>query len=168
MSTEYLTDAIDKALRLIPNTDFLTKDIVDEFNMLSDYDATCKLHHPLNDLDIRKGEKRKVFNSLWNFNFLLKSKHSSEDNDTIFKFNSHNSWTQMLNSLPYSLTNDQMQCLKDILQYISTGKRLNALVQGDVGCGKTIIAFFLLYKEFVCIEAQQADFLSASMSRELL
>lgn len=144
MSIEYLTDAIDKALKLIPNTDFLTKNIVDEFNMLSDYDATCKLHHPLNDLDIRDGERRKVFNSLWKFNFILKSKHSSEDNDTIFKFNSHNSWTQMLNSLPYSLTNDQMQCLKDMLQYISTGKRLNALVQGDVGCGKTIIAFFLL------------------------
>ena len=73
MSIEYLTEAINKALDLTANTDFLDKFIVDKFNLLSDYDATRKLHHPRNDFEIRDGQKRKVFNDLYNFNFILKS-----------------------------------------------------------------------------------------------
>lgn len=141
MSSEYLTEAIDKALQLTANTDFLDKFIVEDFNLLSDYDATTKLHHPKNDFEIRDGQRRKVFNDLFKFNFVLKSKNNKNDvSQFILKDNSR--WGELRKLLPYQLTNDQDKCLFALYDYMKSGKVLNALVQGDVGSGKTMIALF--------------------------
>ena len=44
-----------------------------------------------------------------------------------------------MESLPFSLTQDQEKAVTEMLSYAEAGRRINALVQGDVGCGKTII-----------------------------
>lgn len=141
MSSEYLIGAIDKALVMLANTDFLDRFIIDKFNLLSDYDATIKLHHPKNDFDIRNGQRRKVFNDLFKFNFILKSQ-AKENDFSKYILRNNNKWDELRNLLPYTLTNDQNNCLNQIYNYVNSGKILNSLVQGDVGSGKTMIALF--------------------------
>jgi ATP-dependent DNA helicase RecG len=51
---------------------------------------------------------------------------------------------KLLSSLPYQLTEDQQAAVDGMLRHIGSGQRLNALLQGDVGCGKTIVAFLML------------------------
>ena len=46
--------------------------------------------------------------------------------------------------LPYALTDDQKRVYEEIVTDMKKGNRVNALVQGDVGCGKTIVAFLLM------------------------
>ncbi|QIK57491.1 ATP-dependent DNA helicase RecG [Erysipelothrix sp. HDW6A] len=46
-----------------------------------------------------------------------------------------------LNNLPYTLTSDQEESLHDILDDIHSQKQMNRLLQGDVGSGKTVVAF---------------------------
>lgn len=48
---------------------------------------------------------------------------------------------QVINTLPYTLTDSQGVVLKEITKCISSENRLHALMQGDVGCGKTVVAF---------------------------
>lgn len=45
-----------------------------------------------------------------------------------------------IKSLPYALTNAQSRCLEEIKKDVSSGRAMNRLVQGDVGCGKTVVA----------------------------
>lgn len=47
----------------------------------------------------------------------------------------------VINSLPYKLTNGQKNTYESIKEKMMNGQRIKALVQGDVGCGKTITAF---------------------------
>lgn len=144
MSDDYLTDCIKRALGMIPNVDYLEYDTVKSFGLMSEYDATTKLHSPSNDMDIRDAQKRKVFDDLFRFNFILKNKFNSLDNKNIPYIKSCDIWSAMKGSLPYTLTADQNKAISDMLEYIKRGKRLNSLVQGDVGAGKTIVAFFMM------------------------
>lgn len=141
MSSDYLKECIDKALQLIANTDFLDKNIVDEFSLVSDYDATNKLHNPKNDFDIRDGQRRKVFNDLFKFNFILKEKNF-DNVISPFLLKDRSIWDKLRELLPYKLTNDQDKCLEGIYEYMNSSRVLNALVQGDVGSGKTMIGLF--------------------------
>ena len=51
---------------------------------------------------------------------------------------------KILSSLPYALTEDQEGAYKDLSGQMKEGKAVHALVQGDVGCGKSILAFLLM------------------------
>jgi len=50
-----------------------------------------------------------------------------------------------LNQLPFSLTDDQKSVLEDILNDLQAKQRMNRLLQGDVGSGKTVIAALAMY-----------------------
>ena len=53
---------------------------------------------------------------------------------------------QVINSLPFSLTKSQLQALKDIDDDMFTEWRMVRLLHGDVGSGKTIVAFLAMLK----------------------
>lgn len=144
MSQTYLSDTIEKAFKYVSNTDYLTKDIVEKFNLLSEYNCLKKLHFPDNNIDVQLAEKRQVFDELFKFNFILKNKMKDSSADTKYKIKSNNIWNEIKTKLPYSLTQDQENTVYDMYKYMKEGKRLNGLVQGDVGSGKTIVAFFML------------------------
>lgn len=46
-----------------------------------------------------------------------------------------------IDALPYKLTDGQLNAVKEISKDLSSGYQMNRLLQGDVGCGKTIVAF---------------------------
>ncbi|MBR1918942.1 MAG: ATP-dependent DNA helicase RecG [Spirochaetales bacterium] len=46
-----------------------------------------------------------------------------------------------IRKLPFSLTEDQKSCLEDIRNDLDSSFQMNRLLQGDVGCGKTLIAW---------------------------
>ncbi len=50
----------------------------------------------------------------------------------------------LYNKLPFDLTKDQKECLKNMFSVIKQKKQLNTLIQGDVGSGKTIVAIFMM------------------------
>ena len=50
----------------------------------------------------------------------------------------------ILKNLPFELTSDQKSSINEICAIASSGKRLNVLLQGDVGCGKTIVAILAM------------------------
>ena len=52
---------------------------------------------------------------------------------------------EFVSELPYELTDGQKQAINDICADLKSGKPMNRLVQGDVGCGKTAIAASVMY-----------------------
>lgn len=72
--------------------------------------------------------------ALRKYNFLDKTKG--------IKFSLHSELiNKFLNTLPFKLTKDQLSALGDIRKDMTSSKPMNRLLQGDVGSGKTIVAF---------------------------
>lgn len=144
MSNDYLSTTMEKALKTITNTDYLDEDIVKDFNLLSEYDTYFYMHKPKSDIDIEIAQRRKVFDSLFKFNFILKDKLRTNDFSSKFIVKSNAIWNSLKEKIPYTLTPDQDKAINDMYAYMQGENRLNGLVQGDVGSGKTIVAFFMM------------------------
>ena len=54
-----------------------------------------------------------------------------------------------INKLPFKLTVDQIKSVKDIYSDLTSSNIMNRLVEGDVGSGKTIVAFIALYINYL-------------------
>ena len=51
--------------------------------------------------------------------------------------------TNLINNLSFKLTDDQLNALSEILDDIESETKMNRLLQGDVGCGKTIVVLLV-------------------------
>lgn len=122
------------------------ENIVIEKTKLPSYkDAICMIHHPKQMEDIEKGEKRLIFNDMLYFSLNIKER--SKDNCIISPYIAKNFsvTNQFIQDLPYTLTDDQTGAIDSIKNKMTTGKRANYLIQGDVGCGKTAVAFISMF-----------------------
>lgn len=144
MSDEYLEKLIDDALKLVNTEDYLEYKIVKQFNLIGEYEAFKLIHKPRNPEDIEKAKERFVFDDLFLFNFQLKNLNRTKDQSTLYPISSCATWKQLYHNLPFDLTEDQKNCLKTMYYMAKQGKRINALIQGDVGSGKTIVAIFMM------------------------
>lgn len=52
---------------------------------------------------------------------------------------------KVINTLPYKLTEDQYKTVMQIIDDLHSENKMNRLVEGDVGCGKTVVAFLVMY-----------------------
>ncbi len=57
------------------------------------------------------------------------------------KFSDHSRAMRFLDGLPFTLTEEQSRVTKELFEELSSGMRMRRLLQGDVGSGKTIVAF---------------------------
>lgn len=99
-------------------------------------------HHPNTMQEPEKGERRIILDDLVYFKLMMSTNTSPVPSR--FRLVATDNTEQTIQSLPYKLTNDQDNTVKKIIEATRAGKRISALVQGDVGCGKTIIAFLLM------------------------
>lgn len=143
MSDEYLENIISTALNIVGSEDFLEDKIVKQFNLISEYEAFKLSHRPRKPEDIEKAKLRFVFDDLFLFNFQLRNLGKDKDTKSNFNVTTAKSWKAMNDSLPFELTEGQKESLKNLYYTMKSGKRVNALVQGDVGSGKTMVAIFM-------------------------
>ena len=74
----------------------------------------------------------------------LKIKNKNIDNGLNKTYKKEN-LDELMKSLPFKLTKDQEKVLNEILEDLKSKRRMNRLLQGDVGSGKTIISIIALY-----------------------
>lgn len=145
MSMDYLTEKIAAALTMPDATsETLPYDIVTEYGQLSRREALYRLHTPQSVNQIKEGQERILFDELLYFALHTEwSKKASVPVSPVMLLQT----TQMeaiRANLPYELTADQSTALAEMLGEAKQNKRINALLQGDVGCGKTIVAILLM------------------------
>lgn len=144
MSNEFLINSIKTALSLLKNNDHLEKSIVYNFGLISKYDFYNKIHCPNSFEDINKAMERYIFDKLFRFNLIMKKDSISYSNKSNFIIKNTSIFEKILLKLPYQLTIDQKDTVNNMIKIMKSGQKLSALVQGDVGSGKTIIAFILM------------------------
>lgn len=108
-------------------------------NMLELNEAFAAIHSPNDLLETDRGRIRLEYDDLVYLNLELMTRNRLTRKGIVMK--NRKETDAMISRLPYRLTHDQMSAIDMILNKMSSGRMLNALVQGDVGAGKTIVAF---------------------------
>jgi len=127
--------------------DYLPQTIIDKYKMVSEYKALRYLHKPDNFEQLRQSQRRLKFDEL----FLLQLKRQyfdidrKQNNSGIICNNLEllNKFYKDILKDKITLTDDQKNVIKEIYHDLKSGVRMNRLLQGDVGCGKTIVAFII-------------------------
>lgn len=144
MSDEYLQRAIDKALASSYMDETLESSVLRKFKLMKRPQAYRTIHQPKNEEELKKAQERFVFDDLFEFAMQMERMRQEQSLDSPFVMHTCKSIFAFLEKLPFSLTDGQNQVLRHSFLKMREGKRLNALVQGDVGCGKTIVAIILM------------------------
>lgn len=121
----------------------LEKEVIERFEIADYKDSICKLQYPKSMDEIGEGLERLILNQQINFNIKLQLNQATEKQSQI-TFTNFNKANEFVKMLPYKLTADQTACIKKFIENMKAGKRNNLLIQGDVGCGKSVVAFALM------------------------
>ena len=124
----------------------LPNKIIKEAGLLSREKALINIHIPTNHAMIKLAIKRLKYEELFYLQLqvlLLKKSRVDSFPGYIFKKNIILS-DFYKNHIPFSLTSSQKNVIKECYGDMSSGKQMNRLVQGDVGSGKTIVAFMCM------------------------
>jgi ATP-dependent DNA helicase RecG len=118
--------------------------IIKEYKLLDKNSAIINIHLPKSSQVLSKAIKRLKFEELFYLQLqLIKKNISRKEKIKGYRFkkvgNTFNSFYN--NHLNFSLTNAQKRVLKEIRRDLGSNAQMNRLLQGDVGSGKTIIAF---------------------------
>lgn len=140
MSDDYLNEAVQQALILVDKDDYLEHSVQKKFNLLTYSDAITQIHAPATSEEVEEAKYRYLFDDLFFFNFNLKEKYQSEPKTSPYRFTTFPTVRKYKTMLPFELTSGQNDALRSIGQSAKDGKRINSLVQGDVGSGKTMVA----------------------------
>ena len=141
MSDDYLRKCIQLAQEY-PLQETLDRDIRRKFNLIDSKTMMRYIHHPETPEQTMQAKYRVMFEKLFEFDMKLFASRRRIDNKELPTMESFGLTTKLQDSLPFMLTKDQRSVLKEVFDHFISGQRLNALVQGDVGSGKTIVALF--------------------------
>ena len=124
----------------------LPQNLLIQRNMIARAEAIHQIHFPLSHEKLARAQQRLKFEELFFIQLrLLKLKLVREDKFKGMIFNNPDLLTEFYkHHLPFQLTNAQKRVIKEIYADLKSGKQMNRLLQGDVGSGKTIVAFITM------------------------
>ena len=131
--------------------DYIPLYIKDKYEFIDKLKACYDIHFPASTKSLKAAKLRTIYEEFFIFMFkmnYLKYKYElnnvglkrTVDKDKVVNF---------INSLPFELTEDQKLAVKDIYKDLISPKRMNRLVLGDVGSGKTCVAEIGMYINYL-------------------
>lgn len=149
--TEGLTNTlISKAIKQVLSElafarDYIPKQLVKEYELMDRTKAFKEVHFPKDRESMMKARKRLVFDEFFLYSLALrKLKENKEIKASIYRMHCCGECEALIQSFPYPLTKAQLRVWGEIMQDLCSGYTMNRLIQGDVGCGKTILAILAI------------------------
>ncbi len=137
---ELIKEGINRTSRM----DIVPYDILHTQNLPSIKEASRMCHYPKNYREQCLARDRDIFNDLLYLALRIEDNNKHEGGLGL-TMKDYSIMKKYVESLPYKLTNDQENAVNQICKKISKGIKANALIQGDVGSGKTAVAFCLAF-----------------------
>ena len=122
----------------------------EKYRLIDKKDAVMHIHNPKSDLELKQGLAYLKYEEL--FLFMLKMNSLKKDKKNkigLTRYVDKKLVLDFIHNLPFKLTEDQLKCVDNIYEDLTSPNRMNRLVQGDVGSGKTIVAIIALYINYL-------------------
>ncbi len=146
LSGKTVAKAVFEAL-LIPQftEEFLPEGLLKELGLMGEREALTKIHFPATEEEFTGARKRIAFDEAFLF-VLLMHKLGEAARGSEGAFSMEKTWDaeEIIASLPYDLTGAQKRVWKEIEEDLTKETPMQRLIQGDVGSGKTILAFLAM------------------------
>ena len=146
LSNQAVTKAVNQAFALHRSSEeFLPDSIAVRYQFMPHFEAMYEMHFPTDKERLVEARKRLVFEEF--FLFILMLRRMKADNHELpntYKMTEVADTDRLIESLPYQLTNAQHKVWSEIKHDLSSDTAMSRLIQGDVGSGKTILAFLAL------------------------
>lgn len=123
--------------------DYIPERYLKQYNFLNKKTALNIIHNPSTMEKLKEVTIRLKYEELFTFMFkinYLKLQNKKKNNGLVREFDD-SKIEEFISNLPYKLTNDQLKAVHEIIDDLKSPNRMNRLLQGDVGSGKTIVAF---------------------------
>lgn len=148
LTSKALKKYISEALTIFDEyTDYIPEYLNEKYNFISKKEAIKLIHEPQNKDDVKKAQLKLKYEELFEFMFKINYlKELNKDNKVEYIRNiDPEDVNEFIRSLPFELTPDQDKAIEDIYNDMTSSKRMNRMLQGDVGSGKTIISIIAAY-----------------------
>ena len=146
LKNKAISKTVDQALcASFEIEDALPVDLLDRRGLMGLSDAIRTMHRPENLSELINARNRFAYTEL--LEFFLEQKYEEEGLDralNTFDLKEDRITKNFLNSLPFELTEGQKDALDDIFSDFEGEYVTERLIQGDVGCGKTIVSFLAM------------------------
>lgn len=127
-------------------TDNIPSSLLDKYNFYNKKTALNIVHNPPNFDKLKEASLRLKYEELFEFMFKINYlKLNKKDELGIKRDTEKDKLDEMIKELPFELTNDQLNSLDEIIHDMKSKRKMNRLLQGDVGSGKTIVAILAMY-----------------------
>ena len=146
LSNKTVVKMITQLLESVPmQSEYLPEEFRERYGLADINYALRTIHFPPNKEELLVSRKRLVFDEF--FLFILsvrKMKEKTEETPNCFPVKETWLTEEIIERLPYSLTGAQLNAWHEIERDLAGRRMMSRLVQGDVGSGKTILAFLAM------------------------
>lgn len=142
---KYMRQALDLFEQNIEET--LPQKLLQQYRLVSIAKALEGVHFPLDAEHAKQARRRFVYEELLQFQLriqALRKTHRENENGLVIGYDIQQ-LKQFISTIPFELTNAQKRVVNEICKDLKQPYRMNRLLQGDVGSGKTIVAAIGLY-----------------------
>ena len=121
--------------------------ILQKYKLLGINEAYKNIHFPSSNSDFIRAKNRLVFEELLALQLaLFRLKEGQKYDEKGIKFDTNIKMQDVIDTLPFTLTNAQKRVLNEIDKDMEKDTAMNRLLQGDVGSGKTVVSIVAAYK----------------------
>ena len=130
--------------------DVLPNYLVEKYKLASHDQAVRMMHQPASAEDLRQAHRRLAFEEFFLFQLQLQwfRQQRGQEHSGMSRSIPADSWQTFIRELPFELTGAQVRSCEQILRDLQARQPMNRLLQGDVGSGKTLVAFWASYAVF--------------------
>ena len=123
----------------------MPKALIEKYKLYPIKTLIAKAHNPTCINDIKQIDRRRKYEEFFfyamSFNILRSIRDKYHKKERIIDIEFLN---RFINDIPFELTKDQIKAIEDIKKDILDTKPMNRLIQGDVGCGKSIVSLYAI------------------------
>ena len=129
----------------------IPEEYIKEYSLLDKLTARKEIHNPTSTNNLKQAEICLKYEELFEYTLKINYLKYLKDKTTssYIKTFDTSKLDNLIASLPFKLTDSQVNAVEDIKKDFNSPKHMNRLILGDVGSGKTIISFLALYMNYL-------------------
>lgn len=129
----------------------IPEEYIKEYSLLDKLTAIKEIHNPTSTNNLKQAEICLKYEELFEYTLKINYLKYLKDKKTTsyIKTFDTSKLDNLISSLPFKLTDSQVNAVEDIKNDFNSPKHMNRLILGDVGSGKTIISFLALFMNYL-------------------
>ena len=144
---QFIINALDTNPKMY---DYIPDYLVEKYEFLDKENAIRLIHNPTSDKIMDEAINRLKYEELFKFLFKINYLKTNRKEELGLKRDKpFDKVYEFINDLPFELTKDQTKAYEDILNDLTSPARMNRLLLGDVGSGKTIVCVIAIFYNFL-------------------